>query len=69
MPRKEWSKKAISKAYFPIGQHAKNNKDLREMYSKFQETQRRLNCVKKKVIGNLFPLIVNFDYISPELRY
>lgn len=46
-------------------QHAKNNKDLREVYSKFQETQRSVNRVKK-VIVNLFPLIVNFDYISCE---
>ena len=61
MPRKGQSKKAISKAYFPIGQHTKNKKDLKEVYSKFQETQRRLNCVKK-VIVNLYPLIMNFDY-------
>lgn len=50
---REGARKQYPKLTFPLDSMQKNKKDLREVYSKFQETQRRLNRVKNKVIVNL----------------
>lgn len=48
MPRKGQSKKAISKAYFPIGQHAKKQEGLERSVFEISRNSKEVKLCKKE---------------------